>query len=231
VFANLAVIFALGIAVGLSAGEGVAGLAALVGYFVFTGVFNAIIPQVDGKPDPAIRMGVPAGILIGVTAALLYRRFHDIRLPDYLGFFGGKRFVPIVTALVSLGLGGVFGWIWPPLQGEIDRLGMGIVGLGPLGPAIYGALNRLLIPVGLHHVLNTYFWFQLGSYPAAGGPVHGDLNRYFAGDPTAGDFMAGFFPIMMFGLPAAGLAMIRQARVPKGAAGILLSGALASFRF
>jgi PTS system N-acetylglucosamine-specific IIC component len=98
-----------------------------------------------------------------------------------------------------------------------------------VGTGIYGFLNRLLIPIGLHHVLNTYVWFQLGTYNGPHGVVHGDLNRYFAGDPTAGNFMAGFFPIMMFGLPAACLAMIRHARFPKVAAGILLSAALASF--
>lgn len=225
VFANLSIIFSIGIAFGLAGGDGAAALAAAVGYFVFTGVFNTVIPQVKGAPDPSINMGVLSGILIGLVAAGLYRRFYDIRLPDYLAFFGGRRFVPIVTAGAALVLGWIFGVIWPTVQSWINSLGTGIVNLGPLGTGIYGFLNRLLIPLGLHHVLNTYVWFQLGTYHG----VTGDLNRYFAGDPTAGNFMAGFFPIMMFGLPAACLAMIRQARFPKVAAGILLSAALTSF--
>src|SRR6266852_8558683 len=229
IFSNLSMIFAIGIAIGLTGGEGAAGLAGIVGFLVFTGVFNTIIPQVGGKPDPNISMGVFSGLIIGLVAAWLYRRFYDIRLPDYLAFFGGKRFVPIVTALAALVLGAIFGLIWPPIQGAINAVGLGIVGLGPVGTGIYGFLNRLLIPLGLHHVLNFYVWFQLGTYHGAHGIVNGDLNRYFAGDPTAGNFMAGFFPIMMFGLPAACLAMIRHARLPKVAAGILLSAAFTSF--
>jgi PTS system N-acetylglucosamine-specific IIC component len=229
VFANLSLIFAVGIAIGLTGGEGAAALAGLVGYLVFNGVFNVIIPQVNGAPDPSISMGVFSGIIMGLVSAGLYRRFHDIRLPDYLAFFGGKRFVPIITALVALVLGAIFGLIWPPIQGVINAVGQGIVALGPIGTGIYGFLNRLLIPFGLHHVLNTYVWFQLGTYHTAHGLVNGDLNRYFAGDPTAGNFMAGFFPVMMFGLPAACLAMIRRAHYPRVAAGILLSAALTSF--
>ena len=229
IFSNLSMIFALGIAIGLTGGEGAAGLAGLVGFLVFTGVFNTIIPQVGGQPDPTISMGVLSGILMGLVAAGLYRRFYDIRLPDYLAFFGGRRFVPIITSLAALILGVLFGFIWPPIQGGINALGTGIVSLGALGVGIYGFLNRLLIPLGLHHVLNTYVWFQLGSFNGPKGVVHGDLTRYFAGDPTAGHFMAGFFPIMMFGLPAACLAMIRHARFSKVAAGILLSAAFASF--
>jgi len=228
VFSNLSIIFAIGIAYGIG-GDGAAALAGIVGFLVFTAVFNTLIPQVNGAPNPNISMGVLSGILVGLVSAGLYRRFHDIRLPDYLGFFGGKRFVPIITALVTLILGAIFGLIWPPIQGGINALGTGIVALGPLGTGIYGFLNRLLIPVGLHHVLNTYVWFQLGTFHGPKGIVNGDLNRYFAGDPTAGNFMAGFFPIMMFGLPAACLAMIRHARFPKVAAGILLSAAFASF--
>ncbi len=228
-FDNLSMIFAVGIAIGLTGGEGAAALAGLVGFLVFNGVFKAIIPQVNGLPDPTISMGVLSGILVGLVSAGLYRRFYDIRLPDFLAFFGGKRFVPIITALAALVLGAIFGLIWPPIQGVINAVGQGIVGLGPLGPGIYGFLNRLLIPLGLHHVLNTYVWLQLGTFHGAHGVVNGDLSRYFAGDPTAGNFMAGFFPIMMFGLPAACLAMIRYAKYPKVAAGILLSAALTSF--
>ncbi len=229
IFSQLSMIFALGIAIGLTGGAGAAGLAAVVGYLVFNGVFNAIIPQVNGAPDPNISMGVLSGILIGIVAANLYRRFYDIRLPDYLAFFGGRRFVPIVTSFAALILGLIFGLIWPTIQIGINAFGTGIVDLGPLGVGIYGFLNRLLIPLGLHHVLNTYVWFQLGTFNGPHGVVHGDLNRYFAGDPTAGNFMTGFFPIMMFGLPAACLAMVRYARFPKVAAGILLSAALTSF--
>jgi N-acetylglucosamine PTS system EIICBA or EIICB component len=230
VFSNLPIIFAIGIAIGLAGGEGSAALAAVVGFFVFTAVFNTVIPQVNGKPDSNINMGVLSGILVGLVAAWLYNRFHDIRLPDYLGFFGGRRFVPIITALVTLILGAIFGLIWPPIQDGINSIGKWIVDLGAPGVAIYGFGNRLLIPIGLHHVLNTIAWFQLGSFTGPDSVIaHGDLNRYFAGDPTAGNFIAGFFPVMMFGLPAACFAMIRHARFPKVAAGILLSAAFASF--
>ena len=230
IFANLPMIFAIGIAVGLTGGEGAAALAALVGFLVFAFSFTTIYaPTTTGLANPLTvihgSMDVLSGIIIGLVTASLYRRFHDIRLPDYLAFFGGRRFVPILMALVALVLGVVFGYIWPPVQSVINAIGTGIVSLGPLGTGIYGVLNRLLIPLGLHHILNSYVWFQLGSYHG----THGDLNRYFAGDPTAGNFMAGFFPIMMFGLPAACLAMIRHARFPKVAAGILLSAAFASF--
>nr|BBH91134.1 PTS acetylglucosamine transporter subunit IIB [Thermosporothrix sp. COM3] len=241
---NLAVIFAVGIAIGLTGGEGAAALAGLVGFLVFTATFGALIPQVtyvalvNGQPDMAtklvqptgsINMGVLSGIIVGLVAAALYIRFHDIRLPDYLAFFGGKRFVPIITAVVTLILGALCALIWPFVQGWIDALGHGIVSLGALGTGLYGFFNRLLIPLGLHHVINTYVWFQLGNFQGPDGIVHGDINRYLAGDPTAGTFTAGFFVVMMFGLPAACFAMIRQARFPKVASGLLLSAAFASF--
>src|SRR5436309_8898131 len=133
VFTNLSMIFAIGIAIGLTGGEGAAGLAAIVGYLVFYGVFNTLIPQVGGKPDPNISMGVFSGLLLGLVAAGLYRRFHDIRLPDYVAFFGGRRFVPIIMALVALVLGAIFGLIWPPIQNGINAVGTGIVSLGALG--------------------------------------------------------------------------------------------------
>lgn len=230
IFDNLPVLFAIGIAVGLTGGAGAAGLAGLVGYFVFAEVFNSVAPQLgDESFDPVDKMGVLAGILIGLTAAGLYRRFSDIRLPDYLAFFGGRRFVPIITAFAALILGVVFGLIWPPIGSGINALGQAIVGLGAIGTGLYGFINRLLIPLGLHHVINTYIWFQLGTFQGPDGPVHGEITRYFAGDPDAGYFLSGFFPIMMFGLPAACLAMIRHAQFPKVAAGILLSAAFASF--
>lgn len=232
IFANLPMIFAVGIAIGLTGGEGAAALASLVGFLVFAFTFSTIYAPTAANPLTVVggSIDVLAGILMGLVAAGLYRRFYDVRLPDYLAFFGGKRFVPIITAVVALILGVVFGFIWTPIQTVINNFGIWIVSLGALGPGIYGALNRLLIPLGLHHVLNSYVWFQLGSYTGAHGVVsHGDLTRYFAGDPTAGNFMAGFFPIMMFGLPAAALAMVRQARIPKVAAGILITAALTSF--
>jgi PTS system N-acetylglucosamine-specific IIC component len=223
IFNNMPMIFAVGIAFGLGGGEGAAGLAGLVGFLIFTAVFNDFIPL--GKGAHNNNMDVLSGILMGLVAAGLYRRYHTIRLPDYLAFFGGRRFVPIITGLSAVVLGVIFGFVWQPVQVGINALGVGIISLGPLGPGIYGFLNRLLIPLGLHHIINSYIWFQLGDYHG----THGDLLRYFAGDPNAGLFESGFFPMMMFGLPAAALAMIRQARYPKVAAGILLSAAFASF--
>src|SRR3712207_3657580 len=174
-------------------------------------------------------MGIHAGILMGLLAAGLYRRFSDNRLPASLAFFGGRRFVRIMTALAALILGLVFGLIWPPIGAGINAVGQAIVGLGALGTGLYGFINRMLIPIGLHHVINTYVWFQLGTFEGPDGPVQGEITRYFAGDPNAGYFLSGFFPIMMFGLPAACLAMIRHAQVPRVASGILLSAAFASF--
>lgn len=230
IFDNLPMLFALGVAIGLTGGDGAAGLAGVVGYLVFSEVFNSVAPQLgDATYDPIDKVGVLGGIVIGLVAAGLYNRFYDIRLPDYLAFFGGRRFVPIVTAVAALILGLVFGFIWPPIGAGINAFGQAIVGLGALGTGLYGFVNRLLIPLGLHHVINTYIWFQLGSYKGPDGVVHGEISRYFAGDPSAGYFLSGFFPIMMFGLPAACLAMIRHAHFPKVAAGILLSAAFASF--
>ncbi|KXG44264.1 N-acetylglucosamine-specific PTS transporter subunit IIBC [Tepidibacillus infernus] len=220
VFSNLALLFAIGVAVGLSKdGNGSAGLAGAVGYFVLTKGATAI--------NEEINMAVLGGIIAGIVAGLLYNRYHEIKLPDWLGFFGGKRFVPIVTSLAMLILAGIFGYIWPVIQNGINAVGEWIVGAGALGVGIFGFLNRLLIPVGLHHVLNSLVWFVFGEF----GGKTGDLNRFFAGDPSAGIFMAGFFPVMMFGLPAAALAMIATAKKHrrKAVAGMLIGVALTSF--
>ncbi|MFB9757393.1 N-acetylglucosamine-specific PTS transporter subunit IIBC [Ectobacillus funiculus] len=220
VFANLALLFALGIAVGLAKdGNGAAALAGAVGYFVLTKGTAAI--------NENINMAVLGGIISGAVAGVLYNRFHDMKLPEWLGFFAGKRFVPIITSLVMLILAGVFGLIWPPIQSGINALGDWITGAGALGAGIFGLLNRLLIPIGLHHVLNSLVWFVFGEYHGA----TGDLNRFFAGDPTAGTFMTGFFPVMMFGLPAAAFAMIAAAKKErrKAVAGMLIGLAFTSF--
>ncbi len=206
IFDNLALIFAVGIAVGLAFDNGgAAGLAGAVGFLVLTKAVGAL--------NASVNMGIFSGIVAGVTAGVLYNKYHNIKLPDYLGFFGGKRFVPIATALAAILLAFVFGYGWPHVQDKIDLIGKWIVGAGVAGAFVFGFLNRLLIPLGLHHVINSICWFMFGSFTdAAGKIVTGDLHRYFAGDPTAGMFMTGFFPIMMFALPAAAFAMVKAAR-------------------
>ncbi|XYH98619.1 N-acetylglucosamine-specific PTS transporter subunit IIBC [Sorangium sp. So ce1128] len=224
IFDNLALIFAVGIAVGLAREmNGVAGLSGMIAYLVITNGVKSI--------DEKIKMGVLAGILAGILAGAMYNRFRDTRLPAFLGFFGGSRFVPIVTGGVSLALALVLGFVWPPIQAGIDALGGWIVASGPIGAFSFGLLNRLLIPTGLHHILNNIAWFVVGSFQGAKGAVTGDLNRYFAGDPSAGVFMAGFYPVMMFGLPAAGLAIYRTARPEnrKAIGGVMFSAALTAF--
>ncbi|KFF50166.1 PTS N-acetyl-D-glucosamine transporter, partial [Gammaproteobacteria bacterium MFB021] len=220
VFSHLALIFAIGVAVGFADDDnGAAGLAGVIGYLVLEAVLETL--------NPEINMGVLGGIIIGSVAGLLYNRYKAIKLPDYLAFFGGRRFIPIVTGLSAVALGGLFGVIWPPIQHAIDQLGQWLIDAGDLGLFVYGVLNRILIVTGLHHVLNSFVWFVFGSYDGA----TGDLNRFFAGDPSAGGFMAGFFPVMMFGLPAAALAMYHAA--PRGrraqVGGLLLSLALTAF--
>lgn len=224
IFDNLALLFAIGISIGIAENDGVAGLAGAVGYIVLT--------RVTGIINDEINMGVLAGIIMGLVGGYLYNKYHGIRLPDWLGFFGGKRFVPIVTAVAALVLGVLFGFLWPPIQEAINNIGQWIIGAGALGLFIYGILNRLLIPLGLHHVINSLVWFVFGSFTDATGKViTGDLNRFFAGDPTAGAFMTGFFPIMMFGLPAACFAMIRAAKPQnkKAISGLMISAALTAF--
>ncbi|WP_332629976.1 N-acetylglucosamine-specific PTS transporter subunit IIBC [Halalkalibacter flavus] len=204
IFDHLALIFAIGVAIGFAHdNNGSAALAGAIGYFVLVNGTQAI--------DENINMAVLGGIISGIIAGLLYNRFHNIRLPQWLGFFAGRRFVPIITAATMVVLAGVFGIVWPPIQDLINGLGQWIIEAGALGAGVFGFLNRLLIPIGLHHVLNSLVWFVFGEYNGA----TGDLNRFFAGDPTAGIFMTGFFPVMMFGLPAACLAMIMTAKKEK----------------
>ncbi|WP_110113044.1 N-acetylglucosamine-specific PTS transporter subunit IIBC [Bacillus sp. CGMCC 1.16541] len=225
VFGHLALLFAIGVAIGFSKdGSGAAALAGAVGYFVLTEGAAAI--------NETINMGVLGGIVAGVIAGLLYNRYHSIKLPDWLGFFGGKRFVPIITSLVMLALAFVFGYVWPSVQAVIDSIGEWIIGAGAAGVGVFGFLNRLLIPLGLHHILNTVVWFEFGEFTnAAGDVIKGDLWRFLAGDPSAGIFMSGFFLVMMFGLPAAAFAMIAAAKKErrKALTGALVGLALTSF--
>ncbi|WP_028230006.1 N-acetylglucosamine-specific PTS transporter subunit IIBC [Paraburkholderia mimosarum] len=225
IFDNLPLLFAIGIAVGFAKdNNGVAALAGALGYLVQT----AVMKDINDK----LNMGVLSGVVAGIVAGMLYNRFKDIKLPEFLAFFGGKRFVPIVTGLTCVVLGVVFGYIWGPVQGVIDTAGHWLTTAGAIGTFVYGLLNRLLLVTGLHHILNSLVWFVFGSFtPAGGAAVTGDLHRFFAGDPTAGSFMAGFFPVMMFGLPAACLAMLHEAPKEKRAmvGGLLLSMALTSF--
>ncbi|WP_311885938.1 MULTISPECIES: N-acetylglucosamine-specific PTS transporter subunit IIBC [unclassified Pseudomonas] len=226
IFANLAMIFAIGIAVGFAKdNNGTAGLAGVIGYLVMISTLKVL--------DASINMGMLAGIVSGLMAGALYNRFKDIKLPEYLAFFGGRRFVPIVTGFAAVGLGVVFGYIWPPIQHGINAFGALMMESGSLGAFVFGVFNRLLIVTGLHHILNNMAWFVFGNFtdPTTGALVTGDLSRYFAGDPKGGQFMTGMFPMMIFGLPAACLAMYRNALPErrKVMGGIFLSMALTSF--
>ena len=225
IFDNLALIFAIGVASSWSKDSaGAAALAGAVGYFILTKAMVTI--------NPEINMGVLAGIITGLVGGAVYNRWANIKLPDFLSFFGGKRFVPIATGFFCLVLAAIFGYVWPPVQHAIHAGGEWIVSAGAMGAGIFGFINRLLIPTGLHQVLNTIAWFQIGEFTNAAGTVfHGDINRFYAGDGTAGMFMSGFFPIMMFGLPGAALAMYLaapKARRPM-VGGMLLSVAITAF--
>jgi PTS system N-acetylglucosamine-specific IIC component len=245
VFTHRGMLFARGVAVGLAKGNnGAAGLAAVVAYLVTTegakvliGVPPLELADATGQfadllvanyKNAAIsKLSVPAGLICGIMAGYFYNRFSDIRLPDYLAFFAGRRFVPIVSGFAALLLAAVFGFGWPLLEQGMNALSEGVVGAGGVGLFIYGLLNRLLIITGLHHILNNIAWFIVGDFEG----VTGDLRRFFAGDPTAGAFMTGFFPVMMFGLPAACLAMYHCAQKEKRkmVGGLLLSMGLTSF--
>ncbi|WP_367387137.1 glucose-specific PTS transporter subunit IIBC [Bacillus vallismortis] len=236
VFDNLPLIFAVGVAIGLAAGEGVAGLAAVIGYLILTvtldnmGKLLGLQPPYEGA-EHLIDMGVFGGIIIGLLAAYLYKRFSTIELHPVLGFFSGKRFVPIITSISSLVIGVIFSLVWPLIQNGINAASS-LIADSTVGLFFYATIYRLLIPFGLHHIFYTPFYFMMGEYtdPSTGNTITGDLTRFFAGDPTAGRFMMGDFPYMIFCLPAVALAIIHTARPEKKKmiSGVMISAALTS---
>jgi len=229
----LPLLFAVGIAVGFARrGDGSTGVASVVGFVVFTQVIQVFAPissLVGYAPDKHWELkplywpySVLAGIIVGLVTAMLWQRFHRIKLPPYLAFFGGRRFVPIINSFTLLILGVIFGLIFPPINNVIQHVGDAVTSNVIIGGGIYGMLNRLLLPVGLHQLLNVPVWFIFKG---------GDLTNFFNKDPHAGGFMTGFFPIFMFALPAAALAIWRTARPAqkKVVGGIMLSAAFTSF--
>ena len=237
-FANLPLLFCVGVAIGMAKkADGSTALAAVVGYLVFKGVGDAMSPVVNGLPEQGqdqelVNYGVLGGILCGLIAAKLWERYHRQALPTYLAFFGGRRFVPIITAFATLVLAVLMSLVYPAFDAGLTAVGEWVANNSITGGFVYGTLNRLLIPLGLHHILNSVPWFILGEYTPQGGEVvHGDIARFLAGDPTAGAFMTGFFPIMMFALPAAALAIWQEAKpaAKKAVGGIMISAALTSF--
>src|SRR6476660_2523447 len=239
VFANLGLLFAVGVAIGFAKkADGSTALAAVVGYLVVQAVFKTMSPivlagEVDKAGDQAvINYSVFAGIVVDLVTAWLVDRYHTIQLPSYLGFFGGRRFVPIVVSVACLFIAFAMSYCYPIFDAGLTGLGKFIGGSGALGAFVYGFANRMLIPVGLHHILNSYVWFLYGSYQKPDGTVvTGELTRFAAGDHTAGILTAGFYPILMFGLPAAALAMIHMANPEqkKLAFGILGAAAITAF--
>ncbi len=249
VFDNLPLIFAVGVAVGFAKkSDGSTAVAGLFGFLVFKGVLDALAKfwGAPAGPDAKINYGVLGGIIIGITAALLWQRFYRIKLPDWLAFFGGRRFVPIITSGAAVLIATVMGAIYPAFNWLInEKFGGWLMHAGAHGGIggsvayfVYGVVNRLLIPFGLHHLWNSLPWFQLGncqSLTKQGETLHGDLTCFFQGTPETnawtGNFMTGFFPIMMFALPAAALAMWRSAYPAKKKAtgALMISVALTAF--
>jgi glucose-specific phosphotransferase system IIBC component len=249
VFSNLSLLFAVGVAIGLAGGEGVAGLAAIIGYLIMNITMSVILGVTPDKigtdPSfasvlgiPTLQTGVFGGIIVGILAAYMYNKYFNIELPQYLGFFAGKRFVPIITAASAVVLGIVMTWVWPPVQHGLNAFSHNMIDANKtLAAFIFGVIERALIPFGLHHIFYAPFWFEFGEYVSKTGEiVHGDQKIFFAqlkdGVPlTAGTFMTGKFPFMMFGLPAAALAIYHEARPEnkKVVAGIMASAALTSF--
>ncbi|MCD3244491.1 PTS transporter subunit EIIC [Clostridium botulinum C] len=226
IFENLPLIFAVGVAIGFSGGEAVAALAAVIGQLIL----QAVLLATGQRYNVSINMGVFGGIIIGLIAAILYNKYNNIKLPQVLGFFGGKRFVPIVTSFASLIFAVIGGAIWQPIQNIINIFARW-ASTSILGPAFYAGGKRLLIPLGLHHIYYPPFLYQFGEYTANGVKYFGDTARYFHGDPTAGFFMASEFPILMFGLPGAALAIIAAAKSEnrKKVSGIMISSAFVAF--
>ena len=236
---NMAILFAIGVGVGMSEkNDGTGGIAALASWLMMTtllstGVVSTIMPSIADSATKTLAFNKIAnpfiGILAGVIGSMCYNKFKDTKLPDWLAFFSGKRCVAIVAGVVSILVSAVLLFVWPLLFGALVALGDGVAKLGVVGAGIYAFLNRLLIPTGLHHALNNVFWFDTIGL--------GDLQHFWAGETSAdvswslGMYMSGFFPCMMFGIPGAALAMVKCAKPEKktAAIGLLLSAAICSF--
>jgi len=241
IFSNIALIFAVGVALGFSKNDGVAGLAAIVGYFVMTKTISVVAPVIANiSPDienykttieQISNVGVLGGILSGAIASVIFNRFYNIRLPEFLGFFAGKRSVPILTGLCAILLGIILSFIWPPIGSFIKSFSHWAAYQNPtLAFGIYGFVERLLIPFGLHHIWNMPFFFEVGEFTNTAGQIfHGEISRYIAGDPTAGN-LAGGYLFKMFGLPAAAIAIWHTAKPENRAliGSIMVSAALTS---
>ena len=250
IFDNLPMIFALGVAIGLAGGDGVAAIAAFVGFMIMNKTMGAFLGITsDNVSDaasgyanvlgiPTLQTGVFGGIIIGALAAWCYNKFYNISLPSYLGFFAGKRFVPIMMATCSFILAFPMAWIWPTIQYGLNAFSEGLLESNTgIAVFLFRFIKSLLIPFGLHHIFHAPFWFEFGSFKnAAGQIIHGDQRIFIAQITenvplTAGKFMGGEFPVMMFGLPAAALAIYHSAKKEnrKVVGGLMLSGALTSF--
>lgn len=242
IFGNLPIIFAIGVALGFTENDGVSALAAVVGYVVMLATMGVVAPALGYTEEPVIRTvmgyetvdtGVFGGILVGGVAAYLFNRYYRIQLPTYLGFFAGKRFVPIATAFAAILLGAVLSFIWAPIGEAINAFSIWASTSSPQTAfALYGFIERLLIPFGLHHIWNVPFFFEVGQYrvPGTGEVIRGEIQRYIAGDLTAGN-MAGGYLFKMWGLPAAAIAIWQSAKPEnrKKVGGIMISAALTSF--
>ena len=236
---NMAILFAIGVGVGMSEkNDGTGGIAALASWLMITtllstGVVTTLIPSIADNATKTLAFNKIAnpfiGILSGVIGSSCYNKFKNTKLPDWLAFFSGKRCVAIIAGLVSIVVSAVLLFVWPLLFGALVTLGDAVAGMGVVGAGIYAFLNRLLIPTGLHHALNNVFWFDTIGL--------GDLQHFWAGETSAdvtwslGMYMSGFFPCMMFGIPGAALAMIQCAKPAKKkiAIGLVASAAVCSF--
>ena len=238
VFANMPLIFAIGVALGFTNNDGVSALAAVVAYGIMVKTMAVVAPLVLHLPAEEIASkhladtGVLGGIISGAIAAYMFNRFYRIKLPEYLGFFAGKRFVPIISGLAAIFTGVVLSFIWPPIGSAIQTFSQWAAYQNPVVAfGIYGFIERCLVPFGLHHIWNVPFQMQIGEYTNAAGQVfHGDIPRYMAGDPTAGKLSGGFL-FKMYGLPAAAIAIWHSAKPENRAkvGGIMISAALTSF--
>lgn len=238
VFSNMPLIFAIGVALGFTNNDGVSALASVVAYGIMSKTMIVVAPWVLGLTPAEIETqhltdtGVLGGIIAGIIAASMFNRFYRIKLPEYLGFFAGKRFVPIISGLIAIFVGIILAFIWPPIGTAIQRFSEWAAYQNPaVAFGIYGVVERALVPFGLHHIWNVPFQMQVGEYVNSAGQVfHGDIPRYMAGDPTAG-MLSGGFLFKMFGLPAAAIAIWHSARPENRVkvGGIMISAALTAF--